>query len=131
TQFTISVDTVAPSVTLNADKLTLKQGETANITFTLSEDSTDFEAADVTVSGGNLSGFTGSGTSYSATLSPNTDGDITLDITSGRFTDPNGNVNLASTQLVVNYDGTAPYISALSPADDATDVSRNSNLTLT
>ncbi|WP_160296950.1 tandem-95 repeat protein [Photobacterium halotolerans] len=131
TQFMISVDTIVPSVTINSDKSALKQGETANITLTLSEDSTDFEATDITVSGGTLSGFTGSGSSYSATLTPVTDGNITLDIASDRFTDPNGNGNLAATQLVVSYDGTAPYITQLNPADDATDVSRNSNLTLT
>ncbi|MEI8595204.1 Ig-like domain-containing protein [Photobacterium sp. Hal280] len=130
-QLALRVDTVVPSVTINSDKSALKQGETANITLTLSEDSTDFEAADITVSGGTLSGFTGSGSSYSATLTPVTDGNITLDIASDRFTDPNGNGNLAATQLAVSYDGTAPYITQLNPADDATDVSRNSNLTLT
>ncbi|QUJ66489.1 tandem-95 repeat protein [Photobacterium sp. GJ3] len=130
-QLTLSVDTVLPSVTINSDKSALKQGETANITFTLTEDSTDFEAADVTVSGGTLSGFTGSGSSFSATLTPVTDGNITLDIASGRFTDPNGNGNLAAIQLAVSYDGIAPHITQLNPANDATNVSYNSNLTLT
>ncbi|WP_311567953.1 tandem-95 repeat protein [Photobacterium arenosum] len=130
-QLAISVDTVLPSVTINSDKSVLKQGETANITFTLTEESTDFEATDIAVSGGTLSGFNGSGSSFSATLTPVTDGNITLNIASGQFTDPNGNGNLAAIQLAVSYDGIAPYISALSPADDATDVSRNTSLTLT
>ncbi|MGB7997321.1 MAG: Ig-like domain-containing protein, partial [Photobacterium halotolerans] len=130
-QLALSVDTVLPSVTINSNKSSLKQGETANITLTLSEDSTDFEAADITVSGGTLSGFHGSGSSYSATLTPVTDGNITLDVASGRFTDSNGNANETATSLVLSYDGTLPYITALSPQDDASDVSRNSNLTLT
>ncbi|KDM92850.1 Ig-like domain-containing protein [Photobacterium galatheae] len=129
-QLAISVDTVQPTAIISSDKATLKQGETATVTVTLSESSTDFTAGDMTVSGGTLSQFTGSGTSYTAILTPATDGDITLDIASGRFTDPNGNANLAATQLVLTYDGTAPYISALSPADDATDVSYQSNLVI-
>ncbi|NAW65814.1 tandem-95 repeat protein, partial [Photobacterium halotolerans] len=128
---TITVDTVLPTVTISSDKPALKQGETATITFTLSESSSDFAIGDVAVTGGSLSNFTGSGTTYTATLSPNTDGDVTLDVASGRFTDPNGNANEAAISLVLSYDGTLPYITALSPQDDATDVSYNSNLAMT
>ncbi|WP_459782500.1 Ig-like domain-containing protein, partial [Photobacterium sp. R1] len=61
-QLAISVDTLQPMVTITSDKATLKQGETAALTFTLSESSSDFAAGDVIVSGGTLSNFTGSGT---------------------------------------------------------------------
>ena len=56
-------DTSAPTIQITTADDTLTAGETAVITFTLSEAATDFTAEDVTVSGGALSGFTGSGTS--------------------------------------------------------------------
>ncbi|MFM7610248.1 MAG: Ig-like domain-containing protein, partial [Alphaproteobacteria bacterium] len=45
-------------------------GETATITFALSEASTDFAIGDLAVSGGTLSAFTGTGTSYSVLFTP-------------------------------------------------------------
>ncbi|ENC6732405.1 hypothetical protein ABKZ05_003116, partial [Vibrio navarrensis] len=69
----ITVDTVSPSIGISSDKSALKVGETATLTFTLSESSSDFTADDITVTGGSLSGFTGSGTSYIATFTPSAD----------------------------------------------------------
>jgi hypothetical protein len=51
-------------------KASLLAGETALITFSLSEDSTDFTLADAVAAGGTLSSLTGSGSSYSATFTP-------------------------------------------------------------
>ena len=42
------------------------------VNFTFSKATTDFVLADVAVSGGTLSGFTGSGTSYTATFTATT-----------------------------------------------------------
>ena len=65
------------------------------MTFTLSEASTNFTASDITVIGGTLSNFIGSGTSYTATftLIANSDVSGTLNIASGVFTDSAGNKN--------------------------------------
>ena len=54
-------DTTAPTIQIASDDLSLTAGETASITFTLSEAATNFAAEDVTVSGGALSDFAGSG----------------------------------------------------------------------
>ncbi|MBE3671531.1 hypothetical protein BOO25_21755, partial [Vibrio navarrensis] len=70
TQSVQVVDTALPSIGISSDKSALKVGETATLTFTLSESSSDFAADDITVTGGSLSGFTGSGTSYTATFTP-------------------------------------------------------------
>ena len=43
-----AVDTVAPTIEVSSDKATLLAGETATISFTLSEDSTDFAVGDIT-----------------------------------------------------------------------------------
>jgi hypothetical protein len=65
---TLTVDTARPSIVITADKANLQTGETSVLTFALSEAATDFTAADVTVTGGTLSNFSGSGTRYTATF---------------------------------------------------------------
>ncbi|MFM8335451.1 MAG: Ig-like domain-containing protein, partial [Opitutaceae bacterium] len=92
----IRVDTQSPLVAIRSSRTALKSGETAAITFELSEDSTDFTAADVKVTNGTLGGFTGSGRSYSATVTPDAgiSGGIGIVVDAGGFTDAAGNPNL-------------------------------------
>ncbi|WP_299022624.1 tandem-95 repeat protein [uncultured Photobacterium sp.] len=108
TQLSISLDTLLPTVTIGSDKTELKAEGTANITFALSEASSDFAVGDITVENGVLSNFTGSEASYSATLTPSDDGTVTLDVSKGAFTDMVGNESLAASQVTVSYDGTSP-----------------------
>ena len=70
TPLSITVDTVAPTVTIGALQPTFKAGESTTVTFTLSESSQDFSLADVTAIGGSLSQLQGSGQNYSATFTP-------------------------------------------------------------
>ena len=108
----LSVDKVAPTIVITSDEATLKAGETATITFTLSESSSDFGEDDVTVSGGTLSNFTGSGTGYTATFTPTvastTPGSIT--VADAKFTDAAGNSNTASNPLSITIDTVVPTI---------------------
>lgn len=112
TQLTIAVDTQLPTVSISSDNNSLKAGETATLTFTLSEVSTDFAAGDITVTGGILSDFLGSGTSYSVTFAPsvNTTVTATIDVNASTFTDAAGNGNAAATQLTVAVDTEAPTV---------------------
>ena len=91
----LSRDTVAPKVALRSNKASVKAGETATITFTLSEASRDFTVADLTASSGSFSNFAGSGTSYTATWSPATgsSADVRVSVASGMFSDAAGNLN--------------------------------------
>ncbi|MCW8332208.1 Ig-like domain-containing protein, partial [Photobacterium sp. SDRW27] len=91
-------------------------GETASLTFTLSEASSDFAVDDITVAGGSLSGFSGSGTSYSATFTPDSDrtAAATIDVAANAFTDSAGNDNTAATQLAITLDTQLPGISIAS-----------------
>ena len=50
-----------------------------------------------------MSGFTGSGASYSATISPSAQGTVTIDVAAGVAQDTNGNGNSAANQAVSNY----------------------------
>jgi hypothetical protein len=88
------VDDISPMLLLSSDKLNLTPGETARIGFTLSENSTSFTLSDVTVVGGTLSNFEGSGATYSATFTPNPGAvSAALFVASNTFSDPAGNVN--------------------------------------
>jgi len=61
----------------------------------LSERSTDFAVTDVTVTGGTLDKFSGSGTNYSAIFTPNNDGTVaaTVSVSDGKFSDAFRNFN--------------------------------------
>jgi len=99
-------DTMAPGVSITrAGGGTLGVGDTDTITFTLTEAATDFTMDDITVTGGTLSEFTGSGTSYTATLTPaaNASGNATINIAAGTFTDAAANANTAATELALPY----------------------------
>lgn len=101
----------APTVTIGTDDNALKVGDVAHLTFTLSESSTDFTDADVTVTGGTLSDFAGSGTSYTATFTPNTFSTTpaTVDVAAGAFHDSLGDDNTAAAQLVMAVDTDGGY----------------------
>ena len=113
----ISIDTVAPTVSITSNKAALKSGETATITFTLSESSADFSAADVVVSGGSLSSFSGSGMAYSATFTPTTNSILpgTISVAAAKFTDAVGNANLANAlATAITIDTVAPTVAITS-----------------
>ena len=91
-----TVDTVRPIIDLDSDVNDLKVGDTAVITFTLSEASDDFIKSDVSVSGGELSDWTSvSSTSYTATFTPAADSttDGIVHVANDQFSDAAGNTN--------------------------------------
>ena len=112
----IAIDTAAPTVAIASSKSALKASDTATITFTLSEGSTNFTGADVTVTGGTLSGFTGSGTSYTALFTPTAASAASgqISVAANKFTDAAGNNNLASVLLTLPIDTVVPTITIMS-----------------
>ena len=104
---TLNVNTLArPTLTIASDDLTLGIDETARITFTLSEASTDFTVEDVTVSGGSLSNFAGSGTSYTATFIPtasSTENGV-VTVTAGAFSNAADNANEEAVSITMTID---------------------------
>ncbi|WP_259344984.1 Ig-like domain-containing protein [Vibrio diabolicus] len=110
TPLSISVDTMLPTVSITSSSAALKAGETATLTFTLSEAATDFAEADVTVAGGTLSNFAGSGASYTATFTPAEESteDATINVSAEQFSDAAGNLNTAATQLLISVDTGIP-----------------------
>ena len=67
---TFAVDTQAPTLAISSSSPSLGFGETAALTFAFSEAVAGFTLDDLTVSGGTLSNFAGSGALYTATFTP-------------------------------------------------------------
>ena len=114
-----------PSMTItaaNSSGTAVADGATTNdatltLTFTSSEATSNFAAADITVSGGAISNFAAtSSTVYTATFTPSANGATTIDVAGGTFTDAEGDNNQAATQFNWTYDTVAPTISSVSLA---------------
>lgn len=99
------IDTIPPTVAVTTSPTSVMSGGTAAIAFTLSEPSTTFVASDVSVIGGTLSQFAGSGANYSAlfTATPGFVGTGSITVAAGSFTDTAGNANVtgASATLTI------------------------------
>ena len=109
------VDNVVPTISISASNgsSTVSDGSTIKdntlyFTFTVSESTATFTIEDISVSGGTLSNFSGSGTSYTVTFIPSSDGAFALDIDAGVFTDAAGNNNVQSSEFNWNLDSTGP-----------------------
>ena len=102
----LTIDTIAPELTLSSYRSTLGIGESTQIRFTLSESSSDFGLDDVSVSGGTLSALSGEGTTFEATFTPmvNVKTTATLKVLEERFSDTYGNGNLASDTIAIDVD---------------------------
>ena len=91
---TAPADSTPPTISLSSGSSNLSYSQTANITFTLSEVSSNFTVSDVTVTGGSVSNFSGSGTNYTATFTPAAGAvAAAIRVASGAFTDAAGNAN--------------------------------------
>jgi hypothetical protein len=127
----ISYDTKPPTLAITSDHAALKVGETATITFTFSEDpGSSFDASDLTVSGGTLSGLGTTGAVRTATFTPTAgvnNGTASIDVASGTFSDAAGNGNTAAGNgPAIAYDTLAPNnpsVPVLAAADDKGDSS--------
>jgi large repetitive protein len=114
----ITIDTLAPTVSITSDMTTLKVGETATITFTFSEDpGTSFTwngtAGDLTISGGTLSAISGTGLTRSAVFTPTANlssGSASITVTSASYSDVAGNTGSAGTSPSISIDTAAPTV---------------------
>jgi hypothetical protein len=80
---------------------------------------TGFDASKITVSNGTLGTVSGSGNSYSVSVTPSGQGVVTVDILAGVVIDAVGNGNIAGT-LSRTYDNVAPTVAITSPSAEST-----------
>ena len=111
--FFVTQDTVVPTMTITSTTSGVTSGSTTNdasiaLKFTSSESTTDLVSGDITVSGGSISNFAGSGAVYTATFTPSGDATYTISVGQGSYNDANSNPNAASNNFQWAYDGTPP-----------------------
>ena len=115
--------TSVPNIRITASEVInnfISNDATLSLTFTSTQTTNDFTASDINVSNGAISSFSGSGTTYTATFTPATEGACTIDVSAGVYTDPSGNINVESEQFNWTYNVTSPLI-----AITATEVNNN------
>lgn len=131
---TVSIDDgTRPTVVITrAGSGTLTTG-TDTITFTLPrESSSTFTSGDVTVTGGTISNFTGSGASYTATFTVTSgfSGNATIDVAANTFVgSTSGNQNLAATQLVIPVSSNAGI--TIASSSSSLTIAQTSTITFT
>lgn len=130
----ISIDTLAPTVAISSDVSAVKIGETANITFTFSEDPSGFVAGDVITTGGSLTAPTVTADSkvYTATFTPSTshEGNASITLAAGAYTDAAGNNGGAGITPAIAIDTLAPTL-VVTSNDSALKIGETATVTFT
>ena len=159
--FEWTYDTTSPTITITAAEGSsgfISNDASISLTFTLSESTSDFTYEDVPVTGvetpgllstsseftsdftssyvtiiggGTLSSFTGSGTTYTATYTPSTEGLQSIKVASGVYTDAAGNVNVESNTFEWTYDTTSPTITITAAEGSSGFISNDASISLT
>ena len=114
TPVSISYDATAPSVDIQGEPVNVNSTDAFAVTFEFSEDVTGFDIADISVSNAAVSDFAATdGNTYTADITPNGAGDISIDVAAAVAQDAAANDNTAATQANVVYDATAPSVDIL------------------
>ena len=96
------VDITRPSVSLTGSSTSYSAGDALTLTVTFTESVTGFTGSDIALANATLSGFGGSGASYSATLTPTgSTQTIRVNVAAGVATDGSGNTNFAAAELAI------------------------------
>ena len=94
-------DYEAPTVALSGAPATLTDMSAFTVTITFSEPVVGFETGDVTVSGGTVTAFSGTGAVYRAGITPGAVAEVTIGVRAGVAEDLATNPNLAAAPLTV------------------------------
>lgn len=131
-EVTVKYDITVPTVSIESTEPN-PTASSFNITATFSEGITELISEDFTIGNGSVTNISGSlnGASWDATITPTTDGTVTVEILAGEVTDTAGNVNTASNQFTIEYDATGPEITALDPTNGEDPVPYNTDLQIT
>ena len=115
--FSIEADGTAPGVSVAADASDPVSGA-FQVSVTFTEAVTGFELADLAVTNGAASELAGSGAAYTATITPEANGAVTVAVAAGAAQDAAGNGNTAAEPFSIEADGAAPGVSIATAAGD-------------
>ena len=124
-----TIDTTAPTVAITSSESDPTSTSPFSVTITFSEAVTTFVVGDITVGNGTAGTFAGSGTTYTANITPTANGSVTVDVTGSVAIDAASNNNTAATQFSIVYDGTAPTLTSAIFTDAALKVGETSLVT--
>ncbi len=114
-RFTVEADPDRPGVVI-AGPSAVQHGA-FDVTITFTEAVTGFERDDLTVGNGEVTAFSGSDSSYAATISPAAAGTVTVDVAENAAEDRAGNGNTAAERFAVEADPDRPGATIAGPSD--------------
>ena len=117
TQFSIESDGSAPGVTLATTASEPVSGA-FEVSLTFTETVTGLELSDLSVTNGTASNLAGSGASYTVSITPSSDGDVSVSLPAGSAQDEAGNDSTVSNTLSIEADLTAPSVALSSTATE-------------
>jgi hypothetical protein len=109
-----------PGVTISSTSSNPTNISSIPISFTWSENITGFSASDLYITNGTITSITGSGKTYSATLSPIGQGSITIKVLANSVQDAALNSNSESSLFVTKFDNIRPTATITSPSSNPT-----------
>ena len=131
----VTVDHTAPTVTsLTASEQSPTNAHGATFTATFSEPvAFDSGISDISVTGGAASNLSPSGTasSFTFTVTPAGDGEVTVRVLSDTTRDGAGNYNTASDIAFLTFDRTAPTVTSLTTSEQSPTNSADAEFTVT
>jgi len=96
-------DKISPTIIISSSLSSPTETTPIPVTFTFSEIVTGFEVGDITVGNGSTGDFAGSGSVYTANITPIAGGAVTIDVDAGVCVDKSGNENEAATQYSITF----------------------------
>lgn len=109
------LDRVGPTATFASTAPSPTKTSPIPFTLTFSEAVTGLILSDITVTGGTAGSLTGSGTSYSFSVTPSAQGTVSVALSANMAQDAAGNGNTAATTISRVYDSVAPALAITSP----------------
>ena len=109
-QYSLTYDTVKPAVAISSLVSSLANSSFV-VTFTFSEAVSGFTVDDITVGNGSAGSFTAVTASvYTALITPQSDGLVTVDVNVDVAQDAAGNTNTAAARYQLTFDATSPGV---------------------
>jgi LPXTG-site transpeptidase (sortase) family protein len=107
-----NLDNIAPTATITSAATNPTSTSPIPVTITFSESVTGFTLGEMTIGNGTAGNFAGSGTTYTADITPSANGVVTVDVGAGVAQDGSGNDNTAAAQFSITYDTINPSVTS-------------------
>lgn len=129
----ITIDTTAPTASLSLLTPSVTNTLPISVQITFSENVTGFTSSDLNVTNGSVSGVSGSGASYTATITASSQGTVSIQLPANAAVDTANNGNSASSTATVQYDTQSPFVTNVtsSPSSGAYRATQTVNVILT